>query len=279
MRTILINYKGTQVTTSIKTEWNELDWGDLKFIIEHFFGNLTRIYETGLNERKEKQVHVKDAVLLRSVIAGITYKLWDVKPNVFKEITGEELDKLIDMYLPISFLFEGNKFTKCPIKKVFYMGLFYGPGDDFSTIDFEEYCYADSQYYKFNALKKEEDLDLLAAILMRPKSWNPNGIDKRIPFHPQLVEKRLGMARHMSMEKKMALYLWWEGCKNKQAGLYKRFFGGGGSSKGSGGGSMFSAMMAMSKDIFGTFEQTKRVNCKVAFARMEQLLQEAEERE
>lgn len=279
MRSILINYKGKQVETFIKTEWNELSRSDIAFIVKHFFGNLERIYGKREEIRSVKEVTVKDNALLRAVIAGITLKLWDIKPSIFKQIPGAELDKLIDMYFPIKFLFDSNQFTKCPVKQFFYWGWYYGPGDDFSTIDFEEYCYGDAQYYKFRKSKKMEDLDLFVALLIRkaPKQLT-YGIDRRRTFMPQLVEERLPMARSMSVERKMSLWLWWEGCRNKQAGIYKRFF-----RKASEGekatGSLFQVMLSMSKDIFGPLEQTKRVNCKVAFARMDQLIKESEENE
>ena len=277
MRTILINYKGGQVETHIKSEWNELTWSDLRFVIEHFFGNLDRIYVKNDNPEEGGKLVVNDKRLLRSVIAGITLKLWDIKPNVFKEIPGSELDKLIDMYFPIKFLMEGNGFTKCPVKRVFHWGWYQAPGDDFTTVDFEEFCYADAQYYKFRKTRKIEDLDMFAAILLRkaPKQ-KVEGIEKRGVFNPQLVEKRLPMARSLSYERKLALWLWWEGCRQKQAKIYKDFFKKGDDS-GNSGGSLFNVMLSMSKDIFGPLEQTKRVNCKLAFARMDQLIKQSNE--
>jgi hypothetical protein len=280
VRTILINHKGHQVTTSIKTEWNELSWSDLKFVIEHFFGNLRRMYETIEQKGKAPIVNVKDGKLLRSVIAGITVKLWDIKPRLLKEISGEQLDKLIDEYLPIEFLFKDNSFTRCPVARVFWWGWLYGPGDDFKTIDFEEYCYGDAQYHKFRSSRKEEDLNLFAALLIRKPGISTNIIDIRETFNPQLVERRLKAIRRIPFEKKFALWLWWEGCRNKQAGIYKHFFKkSDASSSPSSGGSMFQLMMEMSKDIFGPLDKTKRVNCKVAFSRMDQLIKQSEDRE
>lgn len=278
MKTILVNYNGKQISTGIKTEWNELDWSDIKFVVEHFLGNIERIYGTEEEVRGKKVVFVKDATFLRTITGSLIVKLWNIKPRLLRQIPGAQLDLLIDEYLPIKFLFEDNKFTKNPLKRVFHWGWYYGPGDDFSTIDFEEYCYADAQWNKYRLSKKEEDLNLFAAILLREARNNYEGIDCRKIFNPQLVETRLRMATRLSIYKKTALWLWWEGCRNKQAGIHKYFFRKSASSKSS-GGSLLGLMMAMSKDIFGSFNETKRVNCKVVFARIDQLIKENEEKE
>lgn len=281
MKTVLVNYRDTTIKTGIKNHWNELTWGELRFIIVHFIGNIERIYETVITEEGKPQRQVKDWNLLRSIMAGITVKLWNVKPMVLKEITGKQLDELVEQHMPVHFIFEDNLLTNCPVRYYWHHGLCYaGPADDWKGTDFEEYVYADAQWAKYAKTRKPEDMDLFTALLMRPLNpvaWIAGAIDKRVTFNPQHAERRLAMARHMSFERKYALFLLWEGCRNKQAKIRKRVFRGGGSGKG--GGSMLDVMMNMSKDIFGSFDATRRVNVKFALARMEMLLKQAEEME
>lgn len=279
MKTVLVNYRGTAIETRIKSHWNELTRSELAFIITHFIGNIERLYETVIDEEGKPKRQVKDWSLLRTIMAGVTLKLWNVNPMVLKEIPGEQLDRLVDGYMPVHFLFEDNLLTRSPIAYYWHRGICYaGPADDWKGTDFEEYVYADAQWVKYQRSRKPEDLDLFAALLLRPMSlmaWVRDDVDKRVVFNPQKAEKRLPMTRKMSHASKYALFLWWEGCRNKQTKIRKRVFGGGGSGKG--GGSMLDVMMNMSKDIFGSYDATRRVNVKLALARMEMLLKQAEE--
>lgn len=283
MREILIEYKGRRVSTQIKTAWDELDLSDLRCVVEFFVGNSQRLFEKVKDETGQVVHKIVNAELMGFVMGALTIKFWNIGPKLLRELPGAELDRLTEGVMPAKFILEGNKLTKCPIRWVYRGGRFlFGPGDNWSTIDFEEYIYADKKWADFAESKDVKDLDMMCAILFRGwrpfYGWRNNPLDRRRVFNPQVVECRLYAMGKLSYVDKYCMFLWWEGCRNKQAGIYKRVFEGGTGGKG-GNGSMLDVMMALSGDIFGGYEQTKRVNIKVVFARMKQKLLEADERE
>jgi len=277
MLKIKIKYNDALVDTDIRNRWNDITLSDMVFLVQHFFNNTGRLYETVRVDGKPEEVRLKDERLFRVIIAGITLKLWNIKPWLLKEITGEELDNLVEVARPWEFIIKSNELTNNLVKRFFYwkgLRYYYGPLDDFKTMDCEEYVYCDTQFTKYRKTPTEENLNLFTAILMRKARKDKHtGIDKREVFNPQRVEERLKMAASMPYEYKYALMLWYEGCRNKCVKNYWRFFEGNGSSGGE-ATTMMNVMMAMSKDIFGTFDQVKRVPIKVMMARTEQLLKE-----
>lgn len=110
---------------------------------------------------------------------------------------------------------------------------FYGPDHALFNIRFSEFIRLESLYEEFMKTNKPEILDAIIAILYRVKSPKADpkspeyGGDIRVPFNDHIVEANAKVMRGLAPKYKLAIRLFYEGCRwfiFKGSGMFKRAF-------------------------------------------------------
>lgn len=115
----------------------------------------------------------------------------------------------------IKFLFTGIKRTTFlpSIKVGFFKSV--APGPRLNNITIAEFSLADAAFYMWRKNKDEAYLNLLCAILYRPKKWFGNKqTDARQEFNKFTAEKRADRFKRLPLKTKLAISLMYEGCRN-----------------------------------------------------------------
>lgn len=109
----------------------------------------------------------------------------------------------------------------------------YGPLGGFETLSAEEWTSADMAYTSFIETSEMEHLDNMIAILWRPrdKKTNENAADfkndYRIPFNTHTVDRRVKTISKLPLKVKLAVLLWYKGCRQEWETIFDKVFSGG----------------------------------------------------
>lgn len=88
----------------------------------------------------------------------------------------------------------------------------YGPADNFNTILCGEMENCEIWFYKFQEETESDYLAQIAAVLWRPKDfWRK----KVVPFSEIRAERMLPVLKKLPVEKLLAIYIWYSGCRNQ----------------------------------------------------------------
>jgi hypothetical protein len=113
---------------------------------------------------------------------------------------------------------------KCPVQKL------YGPGDNLKGVIYDEFAYAEIQYLQYAQAKDPVALDKLVAALYRPKrkDYGPHSPhyqgDIREDFNSYLVEGRAKRLASLPMGQKLAILLYYQGCRNQLIAAHDKIF-------------------------------------------------------
>lgn len=134
-----------------------------------------------------------------------------------------------------AWVLEGNELTDNKILTIRQkFSKYYGPIGDFSSLKGKEWTDADEAYLEYNRTKDEKALDLLIAILWRPRnkkvspkdeSWNG---DHRVPYNRFTAEQRAKRFAKLNPLVKLAIFTWYQGCRLEWEKFYERVFSGSG---------------------------------------------------
>lgn len=200
------NIKHT-VECSFADNWNELTAEQLLYIAYY--------YEAWIVLAKDNASLMKARALLLLKLSALKgrklKKLCDVLSYTNEGASHNVLDFT-------NFVFEGNialTENKLPLVRVGMFSKWQGPADGLGDLTIEEFAFAFSAYVSFCQRKLDRDLDLLFAILYRPKNKNylKDG-EKREHFKYQLVDVRMHAASKVKYEVKYAVYLFFAGVMN-----------------------------------------------------------------
>lgn len=106
----------------------------------------------------------------------------------------------------------------------------YGPIGDFSTLKGKEWTHAAEAFREYIETNDPDQLDLLIAILWRPKnkkadpkseSWAD---DYRISYNQFTAERRAKRLAKVDQRIKMAILIWYRGCWEEWEEIYARIF-------------------------------------------------------
>jgi hypothetical protein len=122
----------------------------------------------------------------------------------------------------IEWLFLDNQLTeqlipKVRIRKGFLLHGLCGPSSNFNNLSFEEFDDAEFFFARLSTADvkaQEEALNMLCAILYREHSDAKKG-DNRIDYSPHDNEKRAEWFAHCEMKTKLAIMLWYIGCRTR----------------------------------------------------------------
>lgn len=160
------------------------------------------------------------------------------------------------------FILDKNELTenRFPFLRVRFRK-YYGPVGSFSTLKAEEWTHAADAFREYTSTNDEKYLDLLIAILWRPK--NPKADpesedwmgDYRIPYNEFTVEGRAKKLAKIDFRTKLAILLWFRGCWAEWEEMFPRLF-----SATSGQAESFGWMETLQKlsgQTFGNIKETK----------------------
>lgn len=106
----------------------------------------------------------------------------------------------------------------------------YGPLGSFINLSFAEFIFADSYFLRYLQTNDEAWLDKLVAVLYRPqrRPYRPQSVgfagDRREDFNEHLVPARVAYVSRVPHHVKLAVLLWYRGCRRELERRYPRVF-------------------------------------------------------
>ena len=130
-----------------------------------------------------------------------------------------------------NYIFEKNSLTenKFPSLRIGF-SRFYGPLGDFSSLKGKEWTNAADAFREYVQTGEEEYLNLLIAILWRPRNkeakperedWDG---DFRLPYNTFTAERRAKVMAKLDYRIKLAILIWFRGCWEEWEQYYPRVF-------------------------------------------------------
>lgn len=182
----------------------------------------------------------------------------------------------------MEWLFLDNQLTeqllpKVRIRKGFMLHGLCGPSGNFNNLSFEEFDDAEFWFSRLSTGNPEEQqqaLNMFCAILYRQPSDHKKG-DTRIDYSPHDNKQRAEWFAHCSIKIKLAIMLWYVGCRTKLTTDFAPLF----ESKTSKGGSATWTDIAHSiaGPVLGTIDDVFKRPVRQIFVEMMRLYNEAEE--
>ena len=225
----------------------------------------------------------------RSVIAC---KLLQLDYRVLKSANDFLSLELINKILPlVSWMFEDITLTAqlLPVidipKHFMFFGStkLYGPTANFNNLCIAEFSDTEFCLTEYQKTKEEKWLNLFIAILYRPKQ---KGIDTaaanyagdiRQAYNFHLNDFIAVMVSKLDTNLKMAIMLWYLGCRAELVKDYKFLFSDGNKKATAEGGSWTDVIHGLAGPKFGTVEQTMSANLKVVLKELSILHHQAAE--
>lgn len=248
----LITYKDKSDKTrtfNIPENWNELTVDNLLYIGDNF-------------EAWRMLISINESLLKAKCLLFINFTglVGKAKFELIKNIEFLPETDQLDLINLTDFVFEKIDLTVNKIKKIKVGDLeFYGPDDDFGNISIGEFAFADNFFMRYFLERKEEDLDLMIGCLYRPKTTEKYTGDDREKFNKNKIESFTKRLKKMSYAHKVAIFLWYSGCRESLVNRYPEPF-----SKteniGESNQTWINVIIELSGDKFGDFETTNDTN-------------------
>ena len=159
---------------------------------------------------------------------------------------------------------------------------FYGPASDFDNIVLAEFHHAELAYYNYTKTSNIEDLNELIATLYRlPKAnynkrLNKDGDIRRAFNYAEAAYNKKKIAK-WSLAVKLAVLLWYDGCRQHIVKLYPAAFNSSDASGAAYFQGLYKMIRSLSGDKYGTFNQVELLPLHTAFMEIVCSLEEAEE--
>lgn len=189
----------------------------------------------------------------------------------------------VELYPYIKWIEEENQLTDNKVLIIkSSVGKLYGPVGNFETLTAKEWTEADEAFLDFHQTKQQTDLDRLVAILYRPrqKGLKPSAPDfendYRIPFNEFQVAKRSFALKTIPPNIKLAVLLWYQGCRLEWEGVFERVFKGAQSDRENFGWQ--ETIQKLSGETFGNHKQTENTPMYKLMLNMEITLKDEEAR-
>lgn len=270
MRKIEIKYHRpilglTTHAVDVPSSWDELDASQLAQVAALLYSG-------------EKDIYRFRILLLRILMRFKWYHLW---------LIGGE--RLIDLFPFISFIEEeitlrSNKITELKVKRGRYRRpiRFFGPIGDFETLTAEEWTEADEAYLDFSQTGDTAALDRMMAILFRERMkgmWPGHSQwanDYRIPFSEAHIRLRIPYMQKVPTATKLAVLLWWRGCRLEWESVFGRVFKN--KSEGPESFGWQETILKLSGAEFGDLQHTQRTQMYKLMLKMEVTIKDEEYR-
>lgn len=264
MRRIEVKYHrpilgATTYSVDAPTTWNELSKKQLIRIAILLFSNPENPYRFKIS--------------LLQIILGLKWHHF--------HIIGAE--RLIDLFPYIDFVADEINLTENKVTKLKIRGIrFFGPIGDFSTMTGDEWTEADEAYIEFSETQEESALNRMMAILFRERQkgmWPGHSQwmnDYRIEYSEGTVNNRIAYMQRVPLPVKLAVLLWWKGCRREWEDVFERVF----QAKGEGPESFGwqETLLKLSGSEFGDLNNTQRTYMYKLMLKMEVTLKDEEYR-
>lgn len=189
-------------------------------------------------------------------------------------------DRIIDLYPFIEFLEAENELTQNKIESVtigrWRKHILFGPIGNFETLTADEWTEADDAYLEFKREFTEGSLDRFMAILFRNPAPDAHQIkrDFRVPYSEGSEKYRLPLIQKVPRNTKLAVILWWTGCRREWESVFERVF----SAKGEGPESFGwqETILKLSGTVFGDHQDTQSTYMYKLMLQMEVTLKDEE---
>jgi hypothetical protein len=151
--------------------------------------------------------------------------------------------QLTDLLPALDFLFEtitekdkeykviSSRLTKNPVPDLKWHGNPWpGPSEKLFNITFEEYIFSETNYINYLKSRDDKDLDKLIATLYRPQDPKYSVTDpfhqgdSRLPFNSHTIDARAKDIEKYPKDPKMAIVLFYQGCKTFLASQFPHVF-------------------------------------------------------
>lgn len=169
------------------------------------------------------------------------------------------------------------------VRAAWYRRRLHGPADGLAGVQFLEFVFADSYFMAYAQGQEETWLDHLVATLYRPqrRPYRPHAADyagdRRQDFNPALIDARVPEVARLPQAEKLAIYLWYRGCRRALELRYPRVFTPANEQQAQAPGGWDYVLREMSGAAFGSFEETGRQKTGQLLAKMEDDARRAEE--
>lgn len=249
----------TTYSVDVPATWNELTTQQLIRVAGLLFSNQNDIYRFRIE-------------LLRILMGFKWHHL---------SILGGE--RMIDLFPFVKFIEEEIRLTQNKVDQLNLKGIrFFGPIGDFSTLTGDEWTEADEAYIEFSQTQDEAALNRMIAILFRPREkgiWPGHSQwmnDYRVPFSEGSVKNRITYMERVPLTVKLAVLLWWKGCRREWEEVFERVF----QAKGDGPESFGwqETLLKLSGSEFGDLEKTQKTHMYKLMLKMEVALKDEEYR-
>jgi hypothetical protein len=159
----------------------------------------------------------------------------------------------------------------------------YGPANELSNLSFIEFIKAESAYISYAKTRNPEALDLLVAILYRPKrkDYNPSSPeydgDIREKYNDHLLASRIQLVNRLPLATRQAVFLYYDGCRSLILKQYENVFrkpkNGEGDAKGRGWGHVLRSLAGSVNE----YERTAFQPLGTVLADLDMAIQESDE--
>lgn len=260
-----------EITISVPQSWNELKPYQLLYIAKY--------WQSWMDMITQSLSLTKARAALFLELSGLESRKDKKKLCFYLSCVGEDVDvNILDL---TNFIFEKLDLTAnlLPKIKVGFLTHFYGPKDNLSDLTLEEFSFAFNSYLQYSNFKHEADLNDLFAILYRPKnsesSYKTSG-DFKVPFNVKLVDSYLPRAANVPFEYKEAVYIYFRGCIESLAAIFKPVFERSESDKKNSNKTFLDTMLNISGGKLGNFDETKNQNLHLALKYLTDLIIESQ---
>lgn len=130
---------------------------------------------------------------------------------------------------------------------------YYGPAKNFDDLTVDEFHFADKLFIRYLQTRKPDDLNLFVSVLYRRKIHG-----HRVHFNNKTIEIRAARIAGWSSKVKLAIFLWYYGCKNEFIKNNPDLFPPSAESHPLG----FYAVISNLSPKFGTIESTRKTRLK-----------------
>lgn len=189
-------------------------------------------------------------------------------------------DRIIDLYPFIEFLEAENELTQNKVESIsigrWRKQTLYGPIGNFETLTADEWTEADDAYLEFRSQSTHQALDRFIAILFRDRMSGDSQVkrDYRIAYSEGMEKHRIPLVQKIPRNTKLAVILWWTGCRKEWEDVFDRVF----SAKGEGPESFGwqETILKLSGTVFGNHESTQKSYMYKLMLQMEVTLKDEE---
>ena len=155
----------------------------------------------------------------------------------------------------------------------------YGPGDGLKNITYDELIFADGLFLSYFHTGDVESLNKFVAVLYRPyQDGGKEQGDERQPFNRHLIEDRAKEIRRLPLATKLAIYLFYQGCRKALVERYPDIFDGAESES-----QPINTWLEMARHIpndkFGTIQQIMQLNAGFILMHLNGTIKDAKEQE